>query len=198
MKRSKTVTLLIMGSLGLGAQGCGTDRADEGMYSFSSLRECVDSAIFSEEECRDLARDALASSPRFSSKEECEASFGPGACSGAPGAGQAGAEAGDVDVRADSGGYWMPMMMGFMAGRFLGGGRMYHGSQGLYREPGARPGDRSFRTAGGESVRPDRSGRVNNPSPRLSQSMTHNAKPSLGRSGFGARGGFAGGMGGGS
>ncbi|MDR3175152.1 MAG: DUF1190 domain-containing protein [Desulfovibrio sp.] len=197
MKRSKTLSLLLMGSIGFGAQGCGTDRADEGMYTFSSLQECMNSAVFSEDECRDLAREAAVRTPRFSSREECETNFGAGACAASAdkAEGTSGAE-----VRAESGGYWMPMMMGFMAGRFLGAGGMYQGSQGLYRDPAGagRPGERSFRTAGGDSVRPDASGQVNNPGQRLSQSITHNAKPVMGRSGSGARGGFSGGLGGAS
>ena len=44
----------------------------------------------------------------------------------------------------------------------------------------------------------DAAGRVANPSPKITQSMSHNAKPSMGRSGGGARGGFFGGGGGGS
>jgi len=190
MKRSKTVSLILMGSMALGGAGCGNEKADQQMYTFTSLNECVTSAIFSEEECKDMARDALAQSPRFNTREDCEAQFGVGACDGP--AGQQSTN-GTV-IQQHSGGMWMPMMMGFMAGRFLGGGGMMRGSQGLYRDPGAQPTDgRAFRTAGGEQVRSDRAGRVSNPGPRLSQSMQHNAKPTMSRSGAGSRGGFSGG-----
>ncbi|MDL2290497.1 DUF1190 domain-containing protein [Desulfovibrio sp. OttesenSCG-928-F20] len=207
MKRSKALSLVLMGSMTLGTSGCGTDRADEGMYTFTSLDECVNSALFSEAECRDLALNAIAQTPRFSSQADCEAQFGVGACgasgagappavpgdpSAAPGQDQAGAQ----QVQPHSGGMWMPMMMGFMAGRFMGGGGLMQGSQGLYRDPAASPGTgRSFRTAGGENVKADAKGRVSNPSPRMTQSMSHNAKPASGRSGFGSRGGFSGGSG---
>lgn len=178
-----------MGSLTASAAGCGTDRADESMYAFSSLDECYTSAIFSEAECRDLARAALADTPRFSSREECEAKFGEGACQGQPSG-----EADGTVVQQQSGGMWMPMMMGFMAGRFMSGGGMMQGSQGLYHDPAANPQQgRSFRTAGGESVKPGQGGRVANPTPRMTQAMTHQAKPVMGRSGTGARGGFSGG-----
>lgn len=193
MKRSKTISLFLMGSLALGGAGCGSDKAEEGAYTFSSLDECFTSAIFSEAECRELAANALAQTPRFSSLEECEAQFGAGACSQpGPQAGQEG-----TAVQQHSGGMWMPMMMGFMAGRFLGGGGMMQGSQGLYRDPaGNTQQGRSFRTATGDTVRPGPGGKVANPSPRLTQSMQHNAKPVMGRSGSGARGGFFGGTGG--
>lgn len=193
MKRSKTISLFLMGSLALGGAGCGSEKAEEGTYSFSSLDECYTSAIFSEAECRELAANALAQTPRFTSLEECEARFGVGACA-EPDA-QTGQDG--TAVQRHSGGMWMPMMMGFMAGRFLGGGGMMQGSQGLYRDPAANPQQgRSFRTATGDTIKPGPGGKVANPSPRLTQSMQHNAKPVMGRSGSGARGGFFGGTGG--
>lgn len=193
MKRSKALSLLLMGSLTVSAAGCGADRADEETYTFTSLDECYSSAIFSESECRDLARSALAETPRFSSREECEAQFGEGACQGQAPKTAEGASGGSA-VQQHSGGMWMPMMMGFMAGRFLGGGGMMQGSQGLYRDPAANPQQgRSFRTAGGETVSPGAGGRVSNPTPRMTQSMSHSAKPVSGRSSLGARGGFSGG-----
>ena len=195
MKRSKALSLILMGSLTVGTAGCGTDRAeqaDQGMYTFSSLDECYTSSIFSENECRDLARSALAQTPRFSSLEECERQFGEGACQGA----QEKAADGTV-VQERSGGMWMPMMMGFMAGRFMSGGGMMQGSQGLYRDPGANPQQgRSYRMAGGETVRPGPGGRVANPTPGMTQAMSHQAKPVQARGGGGSRGGFSGGGGG--
>jgi uncharacterized protein YgiB involved in biofilm formation len=167
------------------------------MYTFTSLNECITSAIFSEAECADLAKSALAQTPRFASKEECEARFGAGACEGIGAAVSAvtGQQPSSNGTTVRHGSSWMPLMMGFMAGRFLGGGGMMQGSQGLYRDPAAQPGQdaRSYRTAGGEQVRADSKGRVSNPSPRLTQSMQHNAKPAMGRSGSGSRGGFSGG-----
>ncbi|MDL2316590.1 DUF1190 domain-containing protein [Desulfovibrio sp. OttesenSCG-928-A18] len=200
MKRSKSLSLLLMGSMVLGTGGCGSENTSEGMYTFTSLDECVSSGIFDEAECREFARGALAETPRFNSLADCEAQFGQGACQGAgsdknanrPGDGSG---SGGTEVRPHSGSYWMPMMMGFMAGRFMGGGGMMQGSQGLYRDPAASPqqGGRSFRTAGGETVKADGKGRVTNPSPRMTQSMSHNAKPATGRAGSGSRGGFSGG-----
>ena len=128
MKRSKTLSLILMGSMVIGGAGCSGEKADENMYTFTSLDECVTSAIFSEAECRDLAKSALAQSPRFNNKEECEAQFGEGACENGPAQRQA-----DGTVHQGSGSMWMPMMMGFMAGRFLGGGGRMQGSQGLFR-----------------------------------------------------------------
>lgn len=203
MKRSRSLSLILMGSLVLGGSGCGSENADQAMYTFTSINECVTNGLFSEAECLEFAKNALAQTPRFSSREECESQFGKDACADA--AAKNGNVAGNTDgttVQPHSGSSWMPMMMGFMAGRFMSGGGMMQNSQGLYRDPAQtqtqQPGARSFRTAGGETVRPDATGRVSNPSPRLTQSMSHNAKPAMNRSGSGARGGFLGGGGGGS
>ncbi len=188
-----------MGSLVLGSSGCGSDSADEAMYTFTNINECVTSGLFSEAECAEFAKSALAQSPRFSSKEECERAFGADACVDAPGQSAVAASSNGTTVRPHSGSSWMPMMMGFMAGRFLSGGAMMQGSQGLYRDSAqTRQGARTFRTAGGETIRPDAAGRVPNPSSKITQSMSHNAKPAVGRAGGGSRGGFFGGAGGGS
>lgn len=194
MKRSKALSLILMGSIAVGSSGCGREKAEEGTYTFTSLDECVNSAIFSETECRELALDALAQTPRFTSREDCEREFGAESCDKMSGnAGGPVTAADGSQVQQHSGGYWMPMMMGFMAGRFMGGGRMMQGSQGLYRDPAANPQQgRSFRTAGGETVKPGTGGRVT-PTPRMTQSMAHKAKPAMGRVGGGTRGGFSGG-----
>ena len=192
MKRSRSLSLVLMGTLALGA--CGSENVDQNMYTFTSVGECTASGLFSEAECLDLAKSALAQAPRFSSREDCERQFGADACMGDPVQSAAVPAVNGTQIQRHSGSSWMPMMMGFMAGRFMGGGGMMQGSQGLYKNPGQTGGEgRSFRTAGGETVRPDAKGRVGNPSPQLKQSMTHNAKPSMSRAGSGSRGGFFGG-----
>ncbi len=215
MKRSKALSLILMGSITLGGTGCGSDKVEEQFVTFTSLQECVKSGLFEERECRDMATDALAQTPRFSTKEECEQKFGSGACEGpadaaalaegpadaaalaeAPaGAGAATQASSNGTVQRGSGSMWMPMMMGFMAGRFMGAGGPMQGSQGLYGQPQNGPdGGRTFRTATGASVSSDSRGRVANPSPSVKQSVGHNAKPMMSRGGgASSRGGFSGG-----
>ena len=95
-----------------------------------------------------------------------------------------------------SGNLWMPLLAGFLGVRFLVVGGMMQGSQPLYQDPAANPQQgRSYRTAAGDTIKPGPGGKVANPSPRIVQSMQHNAKPVLSRSGSGSRGGFSGGMG---
>ena len=205
MKRSKSLSLLLMGSMLATAQGCSSESArveEEVFTAFSSLGECANSGLFTDAECKELAAMALAQTPRFASQQECEAAFGPEMCRNTgqtPPAVSAtdpsvGAVATGTEVQQQQGhSSWMPMMMGFMAGRMLGGGAFMHGGQPLYRDPAATQGTRSYRTAGGESIRPDTQGRIANPSPAMKQSLGHIAKPAQGRVAPGAKGGFGGG-----
>ncbi len=195
MKRSRSLSLLLMGSLAFGAAGCGSDepKVEESLSTFTSLAECVDSNIFTQAECVDLARSAVQASPRFSSKEECEATFGVGECQQPTAVASAGTS-NSTEVAPRTTSSWMPLMMGFMAGRMLSGGGMMQGSQPLYKDPAAKAGDtRSFRTSTGESVSADNKGRVTKAPANIKQSLGHNAKPVMSRGGKASSGGFSGG-----
>lgn len=181
MKRSKSLSLLLMGSLAIGTTGCGRDKNEESLHAFASVKECMASELFTRSECLDMERSAREESPKFSSLEECEAEYGTGACS-SPTSNQS---------YVHGGGIWMPMMMGFMAGRMMGNTGMMRGSQGLYKDTAAAAGTNSFRTAAGDPVKADSKGRVTNSSPRLKQGLGHNAKPAAVRSGTGSKGGFS-------
>ena len=204
MKRSKSLSLLLMGSMLATAQGCSSESAkmEEEIFTvFSSLGECTNSGLFTDAECKELATMAISQTPRFTSQEECEAIFGPEECRStdqtSPAVSatdpSAGVVASGTEVQQQGHSSWMPMMMGFMAGRMLGGGAFMHGGQPLYRDKAAAPDSRSYRTAGGETVRPDARGRIANPSPAMKQSLGHVAKPAQGRVAPGAKGGFGGG-----
>ena len=192
MKRSRSLSLLLMGSIAFGAVGCSSDTIDETYAAYNSVAECVSSNVFSEQECKDLATAALSQAPTFTSREECEAQFGADACQNTPASSavaQTNATSSNVQPHTQSS--WMPMMMGFMAGRYLGGGSAMQGSQPLFRGDPAQ-GGQSFRTAGGETVTRDAAGTVKNPSSSMKQSVTHNAKPMMSRSGSTSSGGFGG------
>lgn len=193
MKRSKGLSLVLMGSLSLAGTAYGAENTGEGMYTFSSVEECVAGKTFSEAECNRFSKQAASRTPRFRSQEECEAKFGADACTQRTSPALTNQDGTVVQRR--TGGFWMPMMTGFMAGRYLGNdGAMTQGAQALYRDPSADPRQgASYRTAYGDTVKPGPGGRVENPSPRVVQSLQHSARPTLSRSGSGARGGFAGG-----
>lgn len=182
MKRSRHLTLILMGSLSLAGLGCSSEPAEEeGMHAFTSVNECVASGLFDEAQCQQLALEAVQQAPHFTSLEECEAKFGTDAC------------VNPAQRNGESGGFWMPMLAGFLAGRFLGGGGMMYGAQGLFRQPGAN-GQPVYRTASGDVIKTNAAGRVLNPASGVTQNMRRTAKPTVARKGaVRARGGFSGG-----
>ncbi|MBE1237811.1 DUF1190 domain-containing protein [Phaeovibrio sulfidiphilus] len=192
MKRSKSLSLLLMGSVALGVSACDSQQDD--VRVFSSIQDCIASDLFSYSECKSFMDEALSNTPAFTSQADCEAQFGAGACQ----AGTQGAPQDGSQVVQGSGSMWMPMLAGFMAGHFLSRGMSMAGSQGLYKGPDAQGPAKAgtagtLRTATGDPVKADSRGRVSGASPKVMQSMTHNARPAMGRSGMGTRGGFSGG-----
>jgi len=193
MKRSRSLSLLLMGSVLM--VGCSEQQTPEQevFSTFTTVQECVTSGLFEENECREMALSAIAQNPKFNSLAECEQQFGQGQCQQPEQNAQV--AKGETVVQPHSGGMWMPMMMGFMAGRMMGGGGFMQGAQPLFRDPGATTaaGERNFRTAGGERVRADASGRVSSPTPTMRQNLGHVAKPAAPRASKASSGGFFGG-----
>lgn len=189
-KASQSLSLVLMGSLTVALGGCASDDPSEEYRAYASVDECVQEAVFSQQECRDMAVAAVRQNPQFASLAECEREFGEGNCKDSGEITQ-----GTSGERTSS---WMPLLTGYMVGRFLGGGGMMQGAQPLYAPQQAGQGGgatsaRSFRTLGGEAVRADAKGKVAAPSQSLRQGFTKTAKPYVSRSGSGARGGFSGG-----
>lgn len=115
MKRSKKAALVLMApAASLLVAGCSTNKDPALVYG--SLQECISSGINSEEQCRlDYAKAERLHptvAPKYVSRAECEADFGPGKCEEAPKAGEGGSH---------SSGFFMPMMMGFLAGQMMNG-----------------------------------------------------------------------------
>ena len=154
MKRSKKAALVLMAPAASLLIGCsGKDPA----LVYGSVQECISSGINSEEQCqKDYGKAAQihpAVAPKYVNRAECEADFGPGKCEEAPN--QEGSS-------AHSSGFFMPMMMGFLAGQMLNGAKgagmqnsglapsSKHVPQPLYKSRN----EADFRTAGNKSVGP--------------------------------------------
>ena len=194
-KSSKSLSLVLMGSLTVALGGCGSEEATEDFRAYQSIDECIKEQIFTQQECSEMAIAAVRQNPQFADKAECESEFGEGNCTQ------------PQNVQGErQGSSWMPLIAGYMVGRYLGGSGMMQGSQPLYRQPQAaapQPGGaaartsggfgNSFRTLGGGSIQTDGKGMVTNPSQGVRQGFTKTAKPYAGRIGGGSRGGFAGG-----
>ena len=189
-KGSKSLSLVLMGSLTVALGGCGAEEITEDFRAYQSVDECVREQLFPQQECRDMAVAAVSQNPQFADKAECEREFGEGNC--------AQPDAQNVQGEQRQGSSWMPLMAGYMVGRYLGGSGMMQGAQPLYKQPQAaqQAGARTtggFRTLGGGAIQTDAAGRVSNPPQSVRQGFTKSAKPYAGRTGAGARSGFSGG-----
>lgn len=141
MKRSKNVSLVLMGAMLLSTPACGGGENIDEPQVFRNQQECV-AGGFSADQCRAMEEKAKEDAPKFTSREECEKQFGAEMCAG-------GKESG--------GNVWMPMLLGFMAGNMLGRSMNSGVAQGLYNDP-SKPGQ--FRTAQGQSVKASPLGRA--------------------------------------
>lgn len=171
-KRSNKVALVAMGMSvsAFALTGC-EEKVDA--FQYASVDGCITSGAFTEAECTERFQVAQTeherAAPRYQSRADCEVEHGVEAC--AP-------REGEQTAQSAGSGLWMPLMIGWMMGRSLGGPVA---TQPLYRSPQAG----MARTAAGASV-DAKSGPV-------SVAKTAVAKPAAGRvvsrGGFGRTGG---------
>ena len=139
MKRSRYVALLAMGASALALSACGESETPAGVYT--SADQCIADKQFTEAECTKAFETAKQEhknvAPKYANKDDCEADFGVGKCEDAP-------KTGTTTTTTSS---WMPLMVGYMLGRTLGGAPAFS-PQPLYRTPG----DSTFRTGDNRTV----------------------------------------------
>ncbi|MTH63519.1 DUF1190 domain-containing protein [Paracoccus shanxieyensis] len=180
-KRSRHVALVLAGTATLALAGCRDEQVDA--QSFPDLESCVaaareNSLWFTEEDCRTnfaaAQADYAETAPRYESKELCEQEHGVGNCGG--------------DQAQQSGGgmgsMFMPLLMGYMMGSMLSGGR------GVNSQPLVRTADGRYSTpAGNQSFATNRgAGQV---SPNAFQRAPSTVgKPPMTASQVNQRGGF--------
>lgn len=124
MKRSKQITLTLLTGATLVVSGC---EQKEQTRFFADKAACMqtlnDNAACEEAEKQALVQH-LQNAPKFTTKEECESQFGADNCV------QPEKPAGQGEHLQQGGGsYFMPMMMGYMMGRMMGGGGIFGGSR---------------------------------------------------------------------
>lgn len=123
MKKSRSIKLVLLGSASLALAACGDDGPPKDARFFSNIQDC--SAVWDATTCIDAQKQSeqayVAEAPKFTRKEECEAQFGAGNCE-------------TREASAGSGGFFMPMLMGYMLGNALGGPSRFN--QPVYRGPG--------------------------------------------------------------
>lgn len=104
MKKSRAIRLVLLGSTSLTLAACSQAPPSDATF-FSKVEDCI--PVKGEAACREgLAKSEGswdAEAPRFDQKEKCEAEFGEGNCE-------------TRQSRGGTGGFFMPMMMGYMMG----------------------------------------------------------------------------------
>ena len=184
MKRSRSLRLVLMGSAVLALSAC-DDKKDAQV--FETVGQCMDLG-HTGQECDDAISQArqhqLDSAPRYATKSDCEAEFGK--CEEAPKATDKTADA-PKDPNApvqsyahsEGGGFFMPLITGYMMGRMLGGGMYGFSPMPLYTPMGGG----GFYTGAGTRV-------ATGPgTTTVAQSTLNEARTTstLSRGGFGAR-----------
>ncbi len=167
MKRSHYVALLAMGASALALTACGESETPAGVYT--SVDRCIEDKVYTEKECADAfekAREAHKDvAPKYAAREDCEADFGKEKCETS------------TTTRTTTGGVsWMPLLVGYMLGRSLGGSPAF--SQPLYRTQN----DTTFRTGDNRAVT-TRTGAQSVPMSTTSSSFKTST---IARGGFGA------------
>lgn len=143
MKRSGHVALALLGAAAFGLAACTEEKTEASAFAdkASCLAAAKPDGWFSAADCDTAFAEAQKlheeTAPRYESRELCEAEHGAGACGG--------------DAAASNGGggsVFMPLLMGYMIGQALSGGRVM-----------AQP---VVRTAGGGFATPDGGTRISN------------------------------------
>lgn len=132
-KRSKTVSIAIVGAAAFALAGCREEQVDAS--AFPDLQSCVDQSqaggMFTVQDCQTAFADAQAlhveAAPRYDSLAVCEEQHGEGAC---------GTEA--AAATGGSGSIFMPLLAGYLMGNMLGGRNGMAAAQPLYKTPDGR------------------------------------------------------------
>lgn len=142
-KRSRHVALFLAGTAVMTLAACEEEKTDAA--AFPDLESCVSEAqngslFFTEQDCQTQFAAAqethLETAPRYESKELCEQEHGAGSCETDPAA----------QSQSGGGSIFMPMLMGYMIGSMLGGGR------GVMSQPMVRTAQGGFATPDGKQT----------------------------------------------
>ena len=135
MKRTRTLSLVMMSTSALFLTACDEPQTEVTVYE--TLEQCVADGLDAEfcQKTYNLAQqEHLRAAPRYRSAQECATDFGPEQCQ---------------EHRTSSGSsIFMPLMMGYMMSRMMGGGGGFMG-QPLYR---SRDDRSTYRTADNRPV----------------------------------------------
>lgn len=182
MKRSRTVSLGILGAAAFGLAACQQEEQTEAA-AFPDEKSCIAAADqngwFSREDCATTFAEAKAlhaqTAPRYESRELCEQEHGPEACAGDPAAA----------TGSGGGSIFMPLLAGYLIGQALGGGRAM--AQPVVPKAG---GGFATPTGGTQLSRLNSTGKMG--ATAFTKGPTTAGQPPMSRAAVASRGGFGG------
>ncbi|AUH35315.1 DUF1190 domain-containing protein [Paracoccus tegillarcae] len=181
-KRSRNVSLAILGAAAFGLAGCKSEETDAS--AFPDEASCVAAAdqgslFFTAEDCQtafaQAQQDHLETAPRYESLEVCEAEHGAGNCGGDPAAQESGG----------GGSIFMPLMMGYLLGSALSGS-----NRGVMSQPLSRTANGGFATPSGDTRLATNSGTGKVQPAAFNKGPTTMGQPPMTRAQVAQRGGF--------
>ncbi|BBG59936.1 Protein of uncharacterised function (DUF1190) [Providencia rustigianii] len=170
------------------------EESDETVSLYTNAQDCSQANPSQAEQCtiayNNALNEAAKTAPKYATQEDCIAEFGESMCTQAPAqAGIAGTSstpaAGEQTAQAQSGGgsMWMPLMMGYMMGRMMGGSAA---SQPLFSSKNpASPANGKFVDATGKNYGPAVAGGRSMSVPKTAMAPKPATTSTVTRGGFG-------------
>lgn len=105
------------------------EESDETVSLYTNAQDCSQANPSQAEQCtlayNNALQEAAKTAPKYATKEDCIAEFGEAMCTQAPAQASFSSTAGNgeqtAQAQSSSGSMWMPLMMGYMMGRMMGG-----------------------------------------------------------------------------
>ena len=167
------------------------EESDETVSLYTNAQDCSQANPSQAEQCtiayNNALQEAAKTAPKYATQADCIAEFGESMCTQAPAqAGIAGTSSteGEQTAQAQSGGsMWMPLMMGYMMGRMMGGSAA---SQPLFSSKNpASPANGKFVDATGKSYGPAAAGGRSISVPKTAMAPKPPTTSTVTRGGFG-------------
>ena len=168
------------------------EESDETVSLYTNAQDCSQANPSQAEQCtlayNNALQEAAKTAPKYATQADCIAEFGESMCTQAPAqAGIAGTSStsGEQTAQAQSGGgsMWMPLMMGYMMGRMMGGGAA---SQPLFSSKNpASPANGKFVDSTGKSYGPATAGGRSISVPKTAMAPKPPTTSTVTRGGFG-------------
>lgn len=167
------------------------EESDETVSLYTNAQDCSQANPSQAEQCtlayNNALQEAAKTAPKYATKEDCIAEFGEAMCTQAPAQASFSSTAGNgeqtAQAQSSSGSMWMPLMMGYMMGRMMGGSAP---SQPLFSSKNpASPANGKFVDATGKSYGPAVAGGRSISIPKTAMAPKPPTTSTITRGGFG-------------